>query len=106
MMCDATFGMTVSFACLDSVCRETSNRSICAESNQTTQLRADASFTNPDRLLNVVFGAGPHGLDDFRRKFFVAVIRIAPIRVAFEAAHHSFVGFVEDRAEESFGQNR
>lgn len=41
-------------------------------------------------------------LDDFCRDFFVGVIGIAPIGVSFEAAHHSFVGFVEDRAEEPF----
>jgi hypothetical protein len=40
-------------------------------------------------------------LDGLRRCFFVCVICVPPIGIAFEAAHDGFVGFVEDRAEKS-----
>jgi hypothetical protein len=89
---------------------EMSNCSRFAGSNERTgpeQFRRERAL-RPQTLLNgSVAELRPWGrtqdLDDFCGEFFVGVIRIAPIRVTFEAAHNSFIGFVEDRAEESFG---
>ena len=40
------------------------------------------------------------------RNFVVFVISIASIGIAFDAAHHGFIGFVKDSAQEPLRQNR